>query len=59
MELEVRIGRRDAALVVSKRLPVRLSEIGGVIGRAFGAEADQDDPGVPRHRGGDAGNATS
>jgi effector-binding domain-containing protein len=36
MELEVRIERRDAALVVSKRLPVRLSEIGGVIGRAFG-----------------------
>ncbi len=33
---EVRIGRREAALVVSKRLPVRLPEIGGVLGRAFG-----------------------
>ena len=33
---EVRIGRRDAALVVSKRIPVRLSEIGGVLGAAFG-----------------------
>jgi effector-binding domain-containing protein len=33
---EVKVGRREAALVVAKRLPVRLSEIGGVIGRAFG-----------------------
>ena len=33
---EVRVRRLDAALVVSKRLPVRLSEIGSVMGRAFG-----------------------
>jgi len=33
---EIRVTRRDAALIVSKRLPVRLSEIGGVIGPAFG-----------------------
>ena len=33
---EIHVQRRDAALVVSKRLPVRLSEIGGVIGREFG-----------------------
>jgi effector-binding domain-containing protein len=33
---EVKIGQRDATLVVSKRLPVRLSEIGGVLGQAFG-----------------------
>jgi effector-binding domain-containing protein len=33
---EVRVSRRDAALVVSKRLPVRLSEIGAVMGPAFG-----------------------
>jgi effector-binding domain-containing protein len=33
---DVQIARRDATLVVSKRLPVRLSEIGGVIGPAFG-----------------------
>ena len=33
---EVRIGQRDAALVVSKRLPVTLSEIGVVVGAAFG-----------------------
>ena len=33
---EVKLGQREAALVVSKRLPVRLSEIGGVIGTAFG-----------------------
>mgnify|MGYP001582646716 CR=1 FL=1 len=33
---EVKVGRREAALVVAKRLPVRLSEIGGVIGGAFG-----------------------
>jgi hypothetical protein len=31
MSDEVKVGRRDAALVVAKRLPVRLSEIGGVI----------------------------
>jgi effector-binding domain-containing protein len=36
MEREVKIGRREATQVVSKRLPVRLSEIGGVISRAFG-----------------------
>ena len=36
MEREAKIGRREATLVVSKRLPVRLSEIGSVIGRAFG-----------------------
>ena len=36
MEGEIHVQRRDAALVVSKRLPVRLSEIGGVIGPAFG-----------------------
>jgi AraC family transcriptional regulator len=33
---EIQVRRREAALVVSKRLPVRLSEIGGVIGREFG-----------------------
>ncbi len=33
---EVKVGRREAALVVSKRFPVRLSEIGGAIGAAFG-----------------------
>ena len=33
---EVRIGRRDAVLIVSKRASARLSEIGPVIGRAFG-----------------------
>jgi len=33
---EVKIGQRDAILVVSKRLPVRLSEIGSVISQAFG-----------------------
>jgi effector-binding domain-containing protein len=36
MGREVRLGQRDAALVVSKRLPVPLSEIGGVMGTAFG-----------------------
>ena len=36
MEREVKIGRREAALVVSKRLPVRLTDIGGVLGAAFG-----------------------
>jgi effector-binding domain-containing protein len=36
MGSEVRIGRRAAALVVSRRLPVRLPEIGSVLGRAFG-----------------------
>jgi effector-binding domain-containing protein len=33
---EVKVGRREAILVMSKRLPVRLSEIGGVISAAFG-----------------------
>ena len=33
---DVKLGHRDATLVVSKRVPVRLSEIGGAIGRAFG-----------------------
>jgi AraC family transcriptional regulator len=36
MEREAKVGRREAVLVVSKRVPVRLSEIGGVIGAAFG-----------------------
>lgn len=36
MEREAKLGRRDAALVVSKRVPVRVSEIGGVIGPSFG-----------------------
>jgi effector-binding domain-containing protein len=33
---EIHVQRRDATLVVSERLSVRLSEIGGVIGPAFG-----------------------
>lgn len=33
---EVKLRERDAALVVSKRLPVRLSGIGDALGRAFG-----------------------
>ena len=33
---EVKVGRREAILVMSKRTPVRLSEIGGVISTAFG-----------------------
>jgi len=33
---EVKVGQRNAALVVSKRFPVTLAEIGGVMGRAFG-----------------------
>ena len=36
MEREVKVGRREATLVISKRLPVRLSEIGSVLGTAFG-----------------------
>jgi effector-binding domain-containing protein len=36
MEREVKVGRREATLVVSKRLPARLSEIGTVLGTAFG-----------------------
>lgn len=36
MEGEFKVGRREAALVVSKRFPVRLSEIGSVMGGAFG-----------------------
>ena len=33
---EVKVGRREAAVVVSKRVPVTLDEIGGVLGSAFG-----------------------
>lgn len=33
---EVHVGRREATLVLSKRLPVRVSEIGGAMGRSFG-----------------------
>jgi len=36
MEHEVKVGRREATIVMSKRTPVRLSEIGSVIGSAFG-----------------------
>ena len=36
MEREVMLRERQAALVVSKRFPVRLSEIGGAMGTAFG-----------------------
>lgn len=36
MEHEIRVGRREATLVVSRRRPVRLAEVGGVIGAAFG-----------------------
>lgn len=36
MEREVKIGRREATLVISKRLPVRVSEMPNVIGSAFG-----------------------
>jgi effector-binding domain-containing protein len=36
MEHEVKVGQRQAALVMSKRVPVRLSEIGEVMGSAFG-----------------------
>jgi effector-binding domain-containing protein len=36
MEREVKVGRREATIVVSKRLPVRLSQIGPVMGGAFG-----------------------
>lgn len=36
MEREVTLREREAALVVSKRFPVRLSEIGGALGTAFG-----------------------
>ncbi|MBP1705767.1 MAG: transcription activator effector binding [Chloroflexi bacterium] len=36
MEREVKVGPRDAITVVSKRVPVRLSEIGPVMGAAFG-----------------------
>jgi len=35
METEVKVGRRDAALVMSRRMPVRLSGIGEAIGGAF------------------------
>lgn len=33
---EVKVGRREAILVMSKRAPVRLSQIGGAISAAFG-----------------------
>ena len=36
MEHEVKVGRREAILVMSRRLPTRLSEIGSVLGAAFG-----------------------
>jgi effector-binding domain-containing protein len=36
MAHEVKVGRREAALVVAKRVPVTLAEIGGVISRTFG-----------------------
>lgn len=36
MEREVTVRERSAALVVSKRFPVRLSEIGVALGMAFG-----------------------
>lgn len=36
MEREVKVGRREATLVVSKRVPVTLAGIGGTIGSAFG-----------------------
>jgi effector-binding domain-containing protein len=36
MEHEVKVGRREAILVMSRRVPVRLSDIGSVIGTAFG-----------------------
>jgi effector-binding domain-containing protein len=36
MEREVKVGRREATLIVSRRLPVRLSEIGSILGGAFG-----------------------
>jgi AraC family transcriptional regulator len=36
MEGEIKVGHRDALGVVSKRIPVRLSEIGGVLGASFG-----------------------
>ncbi|MCU0482930.1 MAG: GyrI-like domain-containing protein [Chloroflexi bacterium] len=36
MEREVKVGQRDPEIIVSKRLPVRLSEIAAVMGAAFG-----------------------
>ncbi len=36
MEHEITLREREAAPIVSKRFPVRLSEIGGAMGRAFG-----------------------
>ncbi len=36
MEHEVKVEERRALLVVSKRLPVRIEEIGGVLGSSFG-----------------------
>ena len=36
MEHEVKVGPREATLVMSRRIPVRLSEIGGVLGASFG-----------------------
>jgi effector-binding domain-containing protein len=36
VEHEVKVGRREATLVMSKRLPVPISEMGGVFSAAFG-----------------------
>jgi effector-binding domain-containing protein len=36
MEREAKVGRREATLVISRRRPVRLSEIGSVLEAAFG-----------------------
>jgi effector-binding domain-containing protein len=36
MEHEIKVRQRKATLVMSRRLPVRLSEIGAVMGQAFG-----------------------
>ena len=36
MEREVKVGRREATLVMSKRVPVRMHEIGTVIGSTLG-----------------------
>ena len=36
MEREVKVGWREATLVMSRRVPVRLSDIGSVIGSALG-----------------------
>jgi effector-binding domain-containing protein len=36
MTYEINLEQRDPTLVLSKRVPVRISEIGGVLGRTFG-----------------------